>query len=163
MGRWIGSAGHDSNHPHPVCPLQPESSALVAHATCAPCPRSGNLNPEVVSRQDLDNFREVWCTFDPDATQNIGADQLPDLVLALPPPMGLQGHGGRKEALRVCMRLNILAVKGKVEFPDVLDALVRNNGVKLHLSGEVSNAGAEPTTAAEIATLSIGHDPREQT
>ena len=61
------------------------------------------------------------------------------------------------------MRLNILAVKGRVEFPDVLDALVRNNGVKLHLNGEVSNAGAEPTAAAEIATLSIGHDPREQT
>ncbi len=49
----------------------------------------GNVNLSVVSRDDLENFREAWAEFDPDANHLIRSELLPKLLLKIPPPMGL--------------------------------------------------------------------------
>ena len=112
----------------------------------------GNLNPELVSAADLENFKEAWSAYDPDGDSKIPINCLPDVIMSVPPPMGLQGVGKRKDALRLCMRLHCRNTKtfqmeplrqegGEVYFADVCDALVHRS----YRSKEVSidDAAAE--------------------
>ena len=50
----------------------------------------GSMRSDLVSASDLELFKEAWATFDPDANQKIPARHLPELVMMVPPPMGLQ-------------------------------------------------------------------------
>jgi len=54
-----------------------------------------NERPEFVTTADLELFREVWADkFDPDGDGMMPASDLPSLVLALPPPLGLRDVPG---------------------------------------------------------------------
>merc|ERR1719201_526664 len=44
----------------------------------------GNVNPDLVSTNDIHEFKEIWGSYDPDADGNIPARTLPKLVLELP-------------------------------------------------------------------------------
>ena len=90
-----------------------------------------------MSQADIDSFREVWGEFDPTATQMISATRLPELLLRLPPPMGLAGGGlldGKPitatltNARRFCLKLNCESEGGRIGFKPVLEALIEANG-----------------------------------
>ena len=63
----------------------------------------GNLDPELVAAGDIDTFKDAWAELDPDADNFIPAMSLPQLVLMLPPPMGLEGRrkDGRKDLEKI--------------------------------------------------------------
>jgi voltage-dependent calcium channel L type alpha-1D len=99
----------------------------------------GNMRPDLVSKDDIETFKEAWAEFDPDSTLKVPAKVLPDLVLSIPPPMGIKGvPGGRMAARRICLGLETRTTvagtavtkklkqdaNGDVAFNDVLDALV---------------------------------------
>ena len=88
----------------------------------------GSQNPDVVSAADVENFKETWVEFDPDADNYIPSKDLPRLVLALPPPMGLRGVGDQSDAIKLCTQLENMTQKdGQVSFQDVLSALTRHS------------------------------------
>jgi hypothetical protein len=134
----------------------------------------GNVKTDLVSRNDIEFFTEAWAAFDPDATQKIPAERLPELVMQLPPPMGLMGVTGvkrtaglSKEVIKLCSSLQVrqangtLAklrqVEGKVEFAQVLEALVnRNFKVNEILIEEVADR-AKPVAA--VRALPFGAPP----
>ena len=116
------------------------------------------LNPELVSQADIDSFREVWGEFDPTATQMISATRLPELLLRLPPPMGLAGGGlldGKPitatltNARRFCLKLNCESEGGRIGFKPVLEALIEANGK--------SHGIAPPPVARRSASASSRH------
>ena len=87
----------------------------------------GSLNPEIVSPADVESFKEVWAAFDPDADNFIPSEDLPLLVLALPPPMGLKGVGNERAAIKLCLKLSLTQYDGKAAFQEVLNALTRKS------------------------------------
>merc|ERR1719230_878549 len=64
----------------------------------------GNVNSDLVSTNDIVEFKEAWGYYDPDADGNIPAKALPRLVLDLPPPLGLKGTTSESDskAFRFC-------------------------------------------------------------
>ena len=91
----------------------------------------GKGNTDLVSRKDVELFSDVWADFDHDATQTIAAELLPDLLKAIPQPMGLAG-APRSWVVRVCLNLGLSSVGGsggggKLPFKDVLNTLVKFN------------------------------------
>ena len=89
----------------------------------------GNLNPNLVSAADIEIFKELWASYDPDARQLIPSGDLPILVQRLPAPMGIGMLDDRK-ALRFCMTLALTQWEGQVSFQEVMDALVNRNFVQ---------------------------------
>jgi len=93
----------------------------------------GTSNPELVSSQDLDRFKEAWAQFDPDADNYMPSSQLPQLINAVPPPLGLQGvqppfgYTEERAAVRMCVRLDIAQHAGDVTYLEVLKALIEHN------------------------------------
>jgi len=92
--------------------------------------------PGLVTPYDVGRFQEIWATFDPYHEDFIAIDQLPDLLLALPPPLGLRNVAGKKQALQLCIRLAVPDEKDTrgvsiTRFNEVLDSLVAHN-FKLH-------------------------------
>lgn len=85
----------------------------------------GSLNPDLVSPADVEAFKESWVEFDPDADNYIPASDLPELVLCLPPPMGLKGIGDERAAIKLCLKLSMTQYEGRVAFQEVLNALTR--------------------------------------
>ena len=78
---------------------------------------------------------QAWAVFDPDANQLIPADQLPDLLVRIPPPLGLKKDGVAgeellRQAVRYCMKLDLPEYDGEVKFQEVLDSLVNTNYTK---------------------------------
>jgi hypothetical protein len=81
----------------------------------------------LIDKQDIELFSETWADFDPDANQTIPAHLLPDLLKAIPQPVGLQG-APRTWVVGVCMNLGLQADEnGELHFPAVLRALVKFN------------------------------------
>jgi hypothetical protein len=91
-------------------------------------------NPDLVTALDLDRFREAWGRFDPDADFYIRVEELPQLVLAVTPPMGLAGReealGGTKAVLlaarKLCAKLDLQQYNGhlgEVAYIDVPNLL----------------------------------------
>lgn len=93
----------------------------------------GTSNPKLVSSQDLDRFKEAWARFDPDADNYMPSSQLPQLINAVPPPLGLQGvqppfgYSEERAAVRMCVRLDITQHAGDVAYVEVLKALIEHN------------------------------------
>jgi len=125
----------------------------------------GNVRTDLVSKDDMDTFKEAWGIFDPDADLKIPSKDLPDLVLAVPPPMGLKGVAGlrpaRQRAIRLVLSLEVRGPtgvtaklrqdeNGEVNFADVLDALVQRSYKNEEVEGvdgaEAPAQGAVPTT-----------------
>ena len=83
-----------------------------------------------ITNEDLDNFYATWSRYDPDATQFVDADVLPELLHELPIPLKVSKPNSVKIA---ALNLPILP-KGKVHCLDVLSTLVRiiiGEGVEL--------------------------------
>ena len=89
---------------------------------------AGNLDADLVSISDVENFGQLWSQFDPDADKHIPADSLPDLVRKLHPPMGLAG-APKRWAYRFCLLLGLEHHDNQVRFDEVLKALVNHNYV----------------------------------
>ena len=119
----------------------------------------GNAIPTLVSPNDIENFREAWAEFDPDADECIPASKLPALLLRIPPPLGLKTSHlltqnllkRRAHAVAYCARLSKDGLQehdGEVRFQEVVDALLHRN---LHDNDEVP---PDPETAPpEVARL----------
>lgn len=81
----------------------------------------------LVSKEDVNMFTEVWGDFDPDANLTIPVCVLPDLLKAIPQPVGLEG-APRAWVVRVCLNLGLTANKDfELGFRPVLNTLVRFN------------------------------------
>ena len=102
----------------------------------------GQVRSDLVSKDDMETFKEVWGEFDPDADNRIPSTKLPDLILALPTPLGIKGivsHRPKRQlAIKVVLGLDVRAPNGvltklqqdkdgEVSFQDVLDALVQRS------------------------------------
>ncbi|KOO32786.1 sodium channel protein type 9 subunit alpha [Chrysochromulina tobinii] len=90
----------------------------------------GSVNPNLVSPDDIQDFKALWATFDPDANGLIPAKFLPALVKQLKPPIGIMGTpdgATNAKALRFCLSLGLTQSNGEVNFKIVLDALINKN------------------------------------
>ena len=87
----------------------------------------GSLNADLVSTHDIADFKEAWGAYDPDADGFIPVELMPKLVSDVPPPLGTRGAaaGARARAIRLCVGLGLHTVDGKVQFREVLDALIQ--------------------------------------
>ena len=109
-------------------------------------------DPNLVSTSDIDTFKEIWADLDPDADNYIASHDLITLVLALPPPMGLNGVGDLTDAKRLILKLKIEQTEGNVAFQPVLNALTRYN----YFSGKAGHTEAE---FQNLAVPEIGKPP----
>ena len=90
----------------------------------------GSVNPNLVSPDDIQDFKALWATFDPDANGLVPAKFLPALVKQLKPPIGIMGTpdgATNAKALRFCLSLGLTQSNGEVNFKIVLDALINKN------------------------------------
>ena len=91
----------------------------------------GHINPDLVTRDDVERFKEVWALFDPDADNYMPARQLPALCQKLSQPLGFRGRP-KGHAVRACVNLKLDVHptpegEGMVAFTEVLDALIAYN------------------------------------
>ena len=87
-----------------------------------------NANSDLASVADLEAFAEAWAEFDPDATKYIHREQLVQLVLKLPPPLGIKGSFAREARARsLCYRLSLKQRLGRVSFQEVLKELIEKS------------------------------------
>ena len=104
----------------------------------------GKVDPGLVSTHDIADFKEEWANFDPDADGLIPAKDMPDLVRAIRPPIGLGQKVTHGFAVRFCISLGVSATNGQVEFKDVLDALLNQNYAKKGIDVNLDNASSPP-------------------
>jgi len=87
-----------------------------------------NVNTELASVADLEAFAEAWAEFDPDATKYIHHEHLVQLLMKLPPPLGIKGSFAREARARsLCYRLSLKQRLGRVAFHEVLKELVEKS------------------------------------
>merc|ERR1719163_791161 len=114
----------------------------------------GNVNPDLVSTNDIVEYKEVWGYYDPDADGFIPAKSLPSLVRDLPPPLGVKGtkQDSQTKAFRFCLSLGLTQKNGEVAFKQTLDALIQRNygEKKIKLDGGSSPGGESPQAVKEI-------------
>ena len=94
----------------------------------------GNVNPDLVSSNDIADFKDAWAAFDPDADGWIPAKSLPQLIRALKAPIGIgdtKDGATHAKAVKFCIRLGITSKDGQVQFREVLDALLNKNCARL--------------------------------
>ena len=109
--------------------------------------------PGLVTAHDIERFHDVWALFDVYGNLSISRVQLPKLVLAISPPLGLKGVGGSQAALGLCMRLNLLTHDtprgAEIHFTEILQALVvqnfKANGHDVQLAHEMARKYTEPS------------------
>ena len=88
----------------------------------------GNINSDLVSASDVELFKEAWSELDPDAHNYIGAYKLKDLLVALPPPLGVKGtRDATREAISRCFKIKVPTYGGVVYFQDALNCLTHYN------------------------------------
>ena len=109
-------ATHDSTrHPHPLAPPLLHPSAPFS----PPPPLHPSAPPPLCPHQ-------AWAAFDPDANSWIAVEQLPVMLLTIPPPMGLKMETpesrlkGKARALSHCAKLSVPEHEGEVKFDEVL-------------------------------------------
>ncbi|KOO32672.1 voltage-gated ion channel superfamily [Chrysochromulina tobinii] len=129
----------------------------------------GNINSDLVSASDVELFKEAWSELDPDAYNYIGAYKLKDLLIALPPPLGVKGtRDATREAVSRCFKIKVPTYGGVVYFQDALNCLTHYNyfedpktqdmlklDVGEHetlLSKMTGNVASTPTTARTART-----------
>jgi len=114
----------------------------------------GNTNPDLVSANDIADFKDVWAEFDPDADGLIPTKVLPQLVMDLKAPLGLMGTkvlqcpNPRSKALRYCAALGLTQKDGKVAFKAVLDALISKNYAAKEVAIATPAGGGSPKKPA---------------
>jgi hypothetical protein len=117
----------------------------------------GNVNPDLVSSNDIADFKDAWAAFDPDADGWIPAKSLPQLIRALKAPIGIgdtKDGATHAKAVKFCIRLGITSKDGQVQFREVLDALLNKNYAKnnIDLSMEDDEDDEEVAAAPELAS-----------
>ena len=140
----------------------------------------GNVRTDLVSASDLENFKESWSVYDPDGDSKIPMLCLPDLIMNVPPPMGLMGAnvgpgGGpplakRHNAVKLCMRLQcrnpkgfmmpLRQEKGEVYFADVCDALVQQSYKRQGVGLDDAVSAIEEIPPPEISAVAFSPDPK---
>jgi len=122
----------------------------------------GNERKDLASSHDLDLFREVWGEFDPSVRGTVPANQLPQLILSLPPPLGLKGEVLQRSptqcATAFCKRLD-LPSRGELQYQQVLTCLVQNTFLARLDEGEVEefrHKASQQTSVARSLTDQIG-------
>ena len=121
----------------------------------------GNVNGDLVSANDIADFKEAWGFYDPDADGMIPVVDLPKLLCDLPPPLGLKGTKEQGRPLKVCLRLGLMQVRNavngdpEVAFKPVLDALIqRNYDGKVEVPENPESVDS-PAIAALLSTLRL--------
>jgi len=113
----------------------------------------GNVNTDLVSTNDIVEYKEVWGYYDPDADGMIPAKSLPALVMSLPPPLGVKGtkQDSETKAFRFCLSLGLTQKNGEVGFKQVLDALIQHNYAekKIRLDGGMPD-GESPDAVKQV-------------
>ena len=134
------------NPVHPAC--------NPAHPACNPC--ASSLQP-----LRIQDFKEAWGTYDPDADGLIPVDLMPKLVSDVRPPLGTRGAtaGSRARAIRLCVGLGLHTVDGKVQFREVLDALIQanydNNNVAVEESAVLTKEETRQRRASRDAFIEL--------
>merc|ERR1740117_1026389 len=93
----------------------------------------GNVNPNLISSNDIANFKEAWAEIDPDANGLAPISDLANVLNALPPPMGFKGGGGAWNTAKVRRYIESLKLTdhdGEVKFQEVIDKIVRDKEPK---------------------------------
>ena len=80
-------------------------------------------NPDLVSPTDVDGFMDAWAELDPEASNTLLSARLPELIMKVPPPLGVMGDGDEADATALAKKLKVDAKGGVVKFADVLLAL----------------------------------------
>ena len=120
----------------------------------------GKSNSDLVSRKDIEQFRDTWADFDPHATQRIATAQLPDLLRKLPSPLGLPGAPHLWVA-RVCLNLGLESHGRKLAFREVLNALVSFN-VQQQMRDELPPPGGEIEKSFKVRRAAEAHESSSQ-
>ena len=120
----------------------------------------GKSNSDLVSRKDIEQFRDTWADFDPHATQRIATAQLPDLLRKLPSPLGLPGAPHLWVA-RVCLNLGLESHGRKLAFREVLNALVSFN-VQQQMRDELPPPGGEIEKSFKVRRAAEAHESSNQ-
>ena len=109
----------------------------------------------------IQDFKEAWGAYDPDADGLIPVDLMPKLVSDVPPPLGTRGGsaGARARAIRLCVGLGLHTVDGKVQFSEVLDALIQANYDSNNVAVEESAALTEEETRQRRASRESFREP----
>ena len=112
----------------------------------------GNVNEDLVSTNDIVEFKEAWGWYDPDADGKIPAKSLPSLVRDLPPPLGVKGtkEDTLTRSFKLCLSLGLKQEKGEVQFRAVLDALIHRNYATKEVNLEAGDGAEPPQAMAEI-------------
>ena len=109
-----------------VCIIQCTTDIIAAHRVCVPqvvavilenFTSLGNLNPDLVSAHDIQEFKEAWAAYDPDGNGRLPAKVLPELIMSLKPPLGIKDTPvGRSttSGWRFCLSLGLKSEGGEV-------------------------------------------------
>ena len=55
------------------------------------------IREDQISASDIERFAEIWSQFDTSAEAKIATELLPQLVMELPPPMGVGRHANLRQ------------------------------------------------------------------
>ena len=75
--------------------------------------KMSNVNSNLVSASDLELFSEAWAVYDPDADNYIPVTDVPELLLKVPPPLGVKGRP-KRHAVKLCLLLRLETRDGQV-------------------------------------------------
>jgi len=95
---------------------------------------AGDTDDEVVSPDNIENFRAEWVKLDPDADERIPIGDLQTLILRVEYPLGLKGseedgdskHKTARKMTKEGPLSKLKSVGGQVSYQDTLQALVMN-------------------------------------
>jgi len=124
----------------------------------------GSVNPNLVSPDDITDFKEAWAIYDPDADGKMPAKMLPTLVKSLKPPLGIMGTpdgATNAKAFRFCLSLGLTQNGGEVAFKPVLDALINKNYKSQNVAIAEEEAASPPAVkeALKLRRESIAATP----
>ena len=88
----------------------------------------GDVNPDLVSANDIADFGEIWGMVDDEQSGMVTDDQLAQILLIMPPPLGLAGLADEAKAKDVVQRLSVKRIDGQwLKFGPTTDALIRRS------------------------------------
>ena len=83
-----------------------------------------NKDNRLFNQQTLDNFRDVWAKYDPDATTFIKISKIKDLLLDLGEPLGWDSSYKDNVSLALSWLAPLLLDLGKAQQPVTISSLI---------------------------------------
>ena len=118
-----------------VCPCPRPWPVARPCAPACPCPcvhparpspsRAPRAPPAWTQRTDVPMPMPLQ-QFDPDADNYIPIEDVPNLLLKVPKPLGVKGRP-KRHAVKLCLLLRLETRDGEVAFADLLKAIIDNN------------------------------------